>query len=365
VNQAQPWQPSAMTGAAIGAFGSAVPAQVAQRELWDGFFAQHYRDNPVAKRMFTAVGVDTRHGVVNPMVENVSNWPTSRRMQRFVTEALPLGKEALGLALDRAAVRPEDLGLLIVASCTGYATPGLNILLPRDLGMSPTLRTLLIGHMGCYAAIPGLGAAADYATAQQRPALLLCLELSSLHLQSSELPAYTLTPESVEQMLVHALFADAAAAVVVTPEAGTGGLEVIDITTVTDTATADMMTWDIGELGFRMGLSPEVPAVVGRQVGPAVQSLLRAHGLTMTDVRGWAIHPGGPAILDAVRDALELSAEAMAPSRGVLREYGNCSSPTVLLILDRVRATVSAGDHVVALAFGPGLTLCAALLQMR
>ena len=125
------------------------------------------------------------------------------------------------------------------------------------------------------------------------------------------------------------------------------------------------MTWDIGEHGFRMGLSAEVPDVVRRQVGPAVESLLTAHGLAVGDVSGWAIHPGGPAILDATAQALGLSDDAMRPSRDVLRDYGNCSSPTVLLILERVAPSLGSGDYAVALGFGPGLTMYAALLRAR
>jgi predicted naringenin-chalcone synthase len=355
-----------MTRAAIAGFGSAVPAPVGQSELWDGFFARHYRGNPVAERMFRAVGVQTRHGVVNPVVEDVSGWSTGERMRRYLHEAVPLGKAALAEALSVADVRAEDLGMLVVTSCTGYATPGLNVVLPRDLGMAGDLRTLVLGHMGCYAALPGLGAATDYVAQHGRPAMLLCVELTSLHLQPAELPSYALTPEAVQQMVVHALFADAAAAVVVAPAApGTGGLEVVDVTSATDASTADLMTWDIGDHGFRMGLSPEVPDVVGRQVGPTVDALLAAHDLTRDDVGGWAVHPGGPAILDATAEALGLSDQAMRPSREVLRDYGNCSSPTVLLILERVAASLTTDDYAVALAFGPGLTMYAALLRAR
>ena len=354
-----------MNGASITSYGLAVPQAIQQSELWNGFFAGHYGGNPVAERMFRAVGVDTRHGVVNVVDEDVSSWPTSRRMRRYVAEALPLGKEAVGGALDAAGVRPEDLGMLVVTSCTGYSTPGLHTLLARDLGMSPDLRCLMLGHMGCYAALPGLGAVADYVTLHDRPALLLCLELTSLHLQPSTGASYALTPESVQQMVVHALFGDAAAAVVVSPDAGAGSLEVVDVTAVTDTGTAELMTWDVGEQGFRMGLSPEVPQVLGRHALPATEALLRGHGLDRSDVAAWVVHPGGPAILDSVRDALSLTETDMAPSRQVLREYGNCSSPTVLIILERVARTLSSGQHAVVLAFGPGLTLYATLLRMR
>jgi predicted naringenin-chalcone synthase len=352
-----------MGGAQIKSFGTAVPAPTRQSELWTGFFDRHYRGNPVAERMFRAVGVQTRHVVVNHQLEDNSAWPTSRRMERYMAEALPLGKEAIGDALSDAGLLPDQLGMLVVSSCTGYASPGLNVLLARDLGMSPDLRSLLLGHMGCYASLPALGAVADYVSVHRRPALVLCLELTSLHLQPADLPAYALTPESVQQMIIHALFADAAAAVVVMPDDGSGGLEIVDVASVTDTTAADMMTWDIGEQGFRMGLSPDVPKVLGRHAAPAVRGLLEPHGLSVDDVNAWAIHPGGPAILESVRDALGLPDEALLPSREVLREYGNCSSPTVLLILERLAPAMSAGDHAVALAFGPGLTLYAALLR--
>ena len=127
------------------------------------------------------------------------------------------------------------------------------------------------------------------------------------------------------------------------------------------------MTWDVTDLGFRMGLSPRVPAVLSAEVGLLAKDLLDPHGLTPADVGWWAVHPGGPRILDAVEDGLSLPASAMESSRHVLAEYGNCSSATVPLILrELVRdRRPGAGDTVVAMAFGPGLTLAAALLRVR
>lgn len=354
-----------MTAAMIGSFGQAVPPARRQADLWDGYFADYYQDNKVAKRLFRRVEVDTRHEAIDPRVEDISTWGTGARMERFVTEATPLGKEAVSAALDAAGVAADEVGLFVVASCTGYATPGLNVLLARDLGMPADLRSLLVGHMGCHAALPGLGSAADYVAVHQRPAVLLCVELSSLHLQPAEPLPNPLTPDAIQQMVVHALFGDAAAAVVMTPESVAGSLEVVEVTSLTDTTTTDLMTWDVTDFGFRMGLSPLVPDVLGRHVGPAVDDLLSRHGLSRSDVAGWAVHPGGPRIMETVGDALGLSAEALQSSRDVLREYGNCSSTTVLLILERVRRQVSTGGYIVALAFGPGLTLYATLLQVR
>jgi predicted naringenin-chalcone synthase len=187
--------------------------------------------------------------------------------------------------------------------------------------------------------------------------VLLCVELVSLHLQ----PAL----DDTEQILSHSLFSDAAVAVVCRP--GAPGLRLVDVASVTDTNHADKMSWDITDLGFRMGLSSRVPDVLAGQVGDFVDSLLGKHDLRRDDIRGWAVHPGGPRILDVVEDRLDLPGDALQPSRDVLRDYGNCSSGTVLLVLDEIvrRTPLRDGDHALAMAFGPGLTLYAALLRQE
>jgi predicted naringenin-chalcone synthase len=352
-----------MTASMIGA-GSALPSPMSQRELWDGYFREHYADARVARKVWEHSGITTRHGVVNPMHEDVSSWGTGARMRRFVSEAMPLGKEAVSAALSDAGVSAAEVGLLTVVSCTGYATPGLDILLARDLGMSDAVQRLHIGHMGCYAALPGLGATADFVTARSKPAVMLCLELTSLHVQPTTESARSGAPtgEDLQQMVAHALFSDAAAAVVLAPERP--GYEVVDVIARTDVSTADHMTWDVTDLGFKMGLSPRVPDVLGRHARPVVTELLDRHGLAVGDVEGWAIHPGGRKIVEVVGDVLELSDDQLAPSYDVLRDAGNCSSATVLLVLERM-PDVPVGGWAVAMAFGPGLTLYAALLRRR
>ena len=253
-----------------------------------------------------------------------------------------------------------------MASCTGYATPGLDILLARDLGMGDDTQRLHIGHMGCYAALPGLGAVSDFVVARSKPAVLLCLELTSLHVQPA--PPEEPSKADLQQMVAHALFSDAAAAVVLEPGAP-AGLQVVDAVARTDVSTADHMTWDVTDLGFVMGLSPKVPDVLGVHVRDVVEELLDRNGLAVDDVEGWAVHPGGRRIVEVVAERLGLSDSQTEASFAVLDEVGNCSSATVLLVLERVAAALpptTAGDrpqHVVAMAFGPGLTLCASLLR--
>jgi predicted naringenin-chalcone synthase len=345
--------------ATIAGIGTALPPSAVQKELWDGFFAQHYAGGKrgLAQRIFANSGVVTRQAAVSPLLEDVSDWSTERRMRRYQVEAVPLGKEAVGRALTGAGIRADELGLLAVCSCTGYATPGLDILLARDMGMSPSLQRLFVGHMGCYAALPGLGTVSDFVVARGRPALLLCAELTSLHIQPATARA------DIQQIVSHALFSDAAAAVVVVPGDHPAGYAVKEVAATTDTTTADHMTWEVTDLGFRMGLSPQVPQVLSVHVRRLVDDLLSRHGLTVGDVDGWAVHPGGPKILDVVEQQLELPPPALESSRRVLAEYGNCSSPTVLLVLDALRRRPAPPRHVVMLAFGPGLTLYVSLLE--
>jgi predicted naringenin-chalcone synthase len=342
-----------LANAVVAGIGVAHPAAVAQDALWQGFFAEHYAGvaRGLAQRVFANAGVRTRHAVVNPLIEDPSRWSTSVRMQRYLAEALPLGKDAVSSALDRAGVVGSDVGMLVVCSCTGYVTPGLDILLARDLGLPPDARRVFIGHMGCYAAVPGIGVAADYVALNARPAVVLCVELASLHVQPPTADA--------QQVVAHALFSDAAAAVVLVPD-GTGP-RVVEVASMTDTTMVDHMTWQVTDLGFRMGLSPKVPEVLKPHVAPLITGLLDRHGLGVSDVAGWAVHPGGPRIIDVVGEQLGLDPAALAPSRECLAEHGNCSSPTVLLIVDRLLDLASPGP-LVFMAFGPGLTLYAGLL---
>jgi predicted naringenin-chalcone synthase len=354
-----------MVSARIVGHGQALPAAVDHQAMWDGFFARHYKHNPTAERVWRSAGIRTRHAVVDPCVEDVSSWGTGARMRRFASEALPLGKAAVTSALADADLAAEDVGLLAVVSCTGYGTPGLDILLARDLGMRDDVQRLHLGHMGCYAALPGLGTVADFVVARGRPAVLLCVELCSLHVQPAT--------DDISQMVAHALFADAAAAVVVAPAGAAsrapagaaGGLEVVDITARTDTGAVEQMTWDVTDLGFRMGLSPKVPDVLARHVRPVIGELLSRHDVAVEDVAAWAIHPGGRRIVEVVGEQLGLSQAQLSPSYDVLRDVGNCSSATVLLVVQDLleRRRPRSGDWMVAMAFGPGLTLYSALLR--
>lgn len=336
-------------------FGQATPPAYDQIKLWHEHYASYVSHNGVAERVWRRAEVRTRHLTASPVQDDVSDWSTAQRMRRFLDDALPLAKEAVGSALAAASLVPEEVGMLAAVSCTGYANPGLDVHLAKDLGMGPAMRRVAIGHMGCYAAVPGLAVASDYVVAQGRPAVLVSAELPSLHVQPP--------PHDIEQAVAHALFADACAALVLAPsQIADQGLDVIAIETLTDIGSTADMTWDITNHGFRMTLSSRVPALVARNVPMLVDRLLTDRGLSPDDVQHWAIHPGGPRIIDKVQEVFSLSDLQIRGSREILARYGNCSSATIVLILASVWP-VPVGEYVVAIAFGPGLTVTGALLQ--
>lgn len=343
--------------ASIAGFGTAFPPSFEQAELWEEFFADHYDHQPLARKIWHNCGVKQRHGVADPRHEDLRFSGTEHRMRRFLESGLPLGIEAVEACLAASGLQTSDVGLLTVVTCTGYGTPGIDIQLAGALGMDPSVLRLHVGHMGCYAAVPGLMVTADAAAARGKVGVMLCLELTSLHVQPPT--------DRIEQVVAHALFSDAAVATTVMPDGP--GIEVLDVVARTDVEHAPLMTWDVTDLGFRMGLSPEVPGVLERHVEGVVQDLLRPHGLETADVRGWAVHPGGPAIIDVVQERLALRDDDLRESRAVLSEHGNCSAPTVLLVLERIvrDRELADGDPIVLMAFGPGLTLYAALLRSR
>lgn len=279
---------------------------------------------------------------------------TDQRMRRYQQEAAPLAIRAMRAALDQAGVRPDRLDHLVTVSCTGFRAPGVDLALMRQLGMRPEISRTHIGFMGCAAALNGLRVASALAGGRSDCVVGVCaVELCSLHYQYGADP---------EQWVANALFADGAAAVVAAgtaaPEATAWSLAANGSCVFPD--SADAISWDIGDHGFEMRLSMRVPGLLAQQLRPWLAEWLAQSQLTIESVASWAVHPGGPRILSSVRDALGLPSSALAISSAVLERCGNMSSPTLLFILDRLRQE-RAPRPCVALAFGPGVTVEAAL----
>ncbi len=278
---------------------------------------------------------------------------TARRMQIYADEAGPLAVRAAREALAEAVTRPDRVTHLVTVSCTGCVAPGVDVALIRGLGLPATVQRTHVGFMGCHGAINGLRVAAAYAGADPAATVLLCaVELSSLHYH------YGWDPQKI---VANALFADGAAAVVGSAS-GPGAWRVRATGSCLLPDSADAMSWTIGDHGFEMTLSKRVPQLIGRHLRPWLVEWLERYGVAFGAVGSWAVHPGGPRILEAVEEVLGLGRGATADSRAVFAECGNMSSPTVLFILDRLRRR-GAALPCVALAFGPGLVAEAALLD--
>jgi predicted naringenin-chalcone synthase len=239
----------------------------------------------------------------------------------------------------------------------------MDIALVKRLGLIPTIPRLHVGFMGCHGVFNALQAASAMATAHAHARILVCaVELSSLHLR------YGWDPDSI---VPHALFADGAAALVVgslrEPEGSSRSERPTPwrLTAFGSCLFPDSehgMTWNIGDNGFEMTLSADVPDLIGRNLRSWFEGWLRRNDLQIKDVASWAIHPGGPRILTAVRDCLNLHDNDLADSQAVLADYGNMSSPTVLYILDRLHRR-GAPRPCVPLSFGPGLIAEAAIFR--
>jgi predicted naringenin-chalcone synthase len=311
------------------------------------------------ERMFLASRVEARQVCVDLDTYYARPRTTGERMETYATAAYALGRDAL-----EACLRAAPMGLdaasvtdLTVVSCTGYTAPGLDILLSRDLGVRPDARRVVVGHMGCFGALVGLRQL--LATLRAYPdavAALLSVELSSLHFAANlDRDAHALL----------ALFGDGAAAALLTNDERAGGPELIDAYCMADFSAAGQMTWEVGDAGFIMGLSSRVPITLRRHIQAAIERLLAPHGLGVRDVTHWLVHPGGPSILEAIAARLELSDEQLTHSWKVLREHGNCSSATVLMVLEEAlkSGATRPGEWGVMMAFGPGLTLETCLLR--
>jgi predicted naringenin-chalcone synthase len=285
---------------------------------------------------------------------------TAQRMAVYERESVALAIRVAEDALAASGVRRSDVTHVIVGTCTGFMAPGLDVRLCDVLGLSPNVSRTLIGFMGCYAGFTGMRTAAEIIAGNPRAVVLqVSVELCTLHFQR----------RAIEDFIVaNSLFGDGSAAAVYggQPASESSGRAIAEIRrTRSDLrlSSGEEMSWRIGDHGFEMRLSNLVPGSLRASVPPFVASILQESGLDRDSVVGWAIHPGGRRILDEIEDVLGLSVEDLAASREVLAKYGNMSSATLFFVLERLLLGSGKRGPVVALGFGPGLTLEGALIE--
>jgi predicted naringenin-chalcone synthase len=307
------------------------------------------------RRMSRMSGIEHRYSFVQPIATDgqwrdaediyvVGSFPsTARRMQAFERYAPRLAQ----CALKRLALTPQErdsITHVVITTCTGLYAPGLDFDVVRHLGLNPSVERTMIGFMGCYAAINALKTAHHIvrSTPESR-VLIVNLELCSLHMQE--------TPE-LEQILSFLLFADGCSAALVS--ADSEGLALDSFLAVGIPETCHLITWKIGDGGFDMHLSGQVPTELRRAMKETGAQVTRGRDPLSFDL--WAVHPGGKTILDAVEHGLELPPEAMRFSRDILTRFGNMSSATVMFVLQQILASAQSGQQGCAMSFGPGVT---------
>ncbi len=275
---------------------------------------------------------------------------TAQRMHIYDQEALPLALQAARGALLDARLEPGDITHLVTVSCTGFAAPGFDIGLMKKLNMRPGVERTHVGFMGCHGAFNGMRVARAFVESLPSARVLVCAtELSSIHYY------YTWNPK---RMVGNALFGDGAGALVAGPDRSfpkePWRLRASASCLFPDSEQA--MTWSIGNHGFDMTLSTRVPGLIATHLGSWLKEWLASHHLTINQIASWAIHPGGPRILNSIEESLGLPKGTAATSREILQDYGNMSSATILFILNSLRLQ-RAPLPCVALGFGPGMVV--------
>ncbi|WP_373418081.1 type III polyketide synthase [Erythrobacter sp. LQ02-29] len=313
----------------------------AMRQLGEG------REAKVYERMAERSGIEHRWSVLSAEDAKLDRGEgyysaaapsTASRMAIYEREAPDLALRAIA-KLDRLG----DITHIVVASCTGFVAPGIDQIIARRLGLPDDVERVLIGFMGCYAAVTALRTARHIVRSEpDARVLVVTVELSTLHHQNRV---------EIEPLLAGAQFGDGAAAAIVTAEGP--GLELGEGISAALEESEALITWRIGDTGFEMHLSGEVPNRIAAALSDtAVRRRILGTG---PKPEAFAVHAGGRSILDAVERGLELDPAQLQASRAVLRDFGNMSSSTLMFVMGRMLREMPASG--IALAFGPGLAM--------
>ena len=320
--------------------------------LFDGRKSDIERLMPV----FENAGIATRHSCV-PLdwYERDHGWAERNRL--YIDNALDLLEHAAQACLDRAGVAPSEIDAIVTVSTTGIATPSLDARLMERLTMRRDAVRLPIFGLGCAGGVLGLSRAASLAeTMPGARVLFLAVELCALTFRKMD--------QSKSNIIAAALFGDGAAAALLGPGpadgAGAAAAPVIEASgEYTWPDSLDVMGWHVEDDGLGVLFSRDIPTLVRRQFRPVLDRFLAGQGLTLSDIDGFACHPGGVKVIAALEEAFALAPGTLEIAREILTEYGNMSAVTVLFVLDRLLRARQRRDkrgRILMSALGPGFT---------
>ena len=346
----------------IASVGTAFPKNYYSQEALSANLKQHW-----AKRHHNLERLDQLHQNVLvggrhlalPIDEYLKLDSFSDSNDAFIRVAVDVGAEAVQNTLEPLGMTLRDVDHVFFMSTTGIATPSVDARIFNRLGVRSDIKRTPVFGLGCVAGAVGITRAADYVRAfPDQTALVLSVELCSLTLQRKDL--------SIPNIIASGLFGDAAAAVlVVGAEREPSGPSVVATRSIFYPDTERIMGWDISQEGFQVVLSADIPNLVKAEVRQNVDDFLEAHGLTLADIETFVCHPGGPKVLEAFREALELDDDALSITWDSLKRVGNVSSASVLMVLGetlRLRSP-AAGSYGILTALGPGF--CSEMVLLR
>jgi predicted naringenin-chalcone synthase len=345
--------------------GIAAPARrYAQRECWE--LAQgtphiqrlERRSRAILKKVLLGNnGIAARHLALESLNEAFELDPDALHM-RFVKTAPALAAEAARKALGDARLDPAELDALIISTCTGYLCPGLTSYVSERIGLHPGALLLDLVGQGCGAALPNLQTAgALVQSGRARRVLSICVEVCSAAFYLDDDPG----------VLVSAcLFGDGAAAAVVAdqPESGSRQVEWKASGSFLSPADRDYLRFEQKGGMLRNILARQVPELAAKHAKFVLSDVLTRTALKPEQISGWILHPGGSEVLSELRHRLGLTEDHLRWSAGVLHEYGNLSSASVLFVLRSALDGGAPGGYWWMSSFGAGFSCHGALLKV-
>ena len=333
------------------------PQKVLLEKLQE-YWGDRLRNPQMLARLHRNVTVEGRHLAMPPEKYNeMDTWGKANNV--WIEVAQDLGEQSLCRALHFAGREPGELSAMYFTSVTGISSPSIDALLINRMGLSPNIRRVPIFGLGCVAGAAGIARCADYVRAYpSQMAALVSVELCSLTIQREDL--------SVANLISSGLFADgSAAAIVAGDDVEADGPEIIATRSIFYPKTEEMMGWNVSERGFRITLSPEVPVLIREHLGEGVDSFLADHGHKRKDIGSWVLHTGGPKVLEATAEALDLHNGQLDASWDCLKKVGNLSSASVLVVLEDVMRNrrPAPGTLGILAAMGPGF--CSELVLLK
>ncbi len=346
----------------IAGIGTAVPPFVVSQNRADELMTRYYggslkpRTMEVMHQVLTHPSIKTRHIAVDneEQLVGLKDEDPDLRMTRFTRWAVDLSAQALSRALNAASRTAADISAIVVNTCTGYLCPGISTYLIGRLGLSHSVRAFDFVGSGCGGALPCLQTGSRLLDGPD-DGVVACIsvEICSATYQMAD---------DMSLVISNAIFGDGAAATVLSRKGN--GVSLVSSVGRYDPAFRDDVRYVYKHGRLHNKLSPQLAKVVGEAVPPMVRELLSRHGLGVADVAHWAVHPGGDRIVDALKTGLGLSEEQLAITRGVLLDFGNMSSPTVVFELERIlSAGIAKGEWCLMVAFGAGFSAHAYLLR--